>query len=475
MKKKQYLFPKVSLMSCLLLTAMPLQNVLADVPNVQETLLIEGNEELIDALQNNAYVKLMNGYKEEKLRLIDKRVRPFLRKVYEGNLSEVNAEVDAFVKDIKDNETDVLGIQQSFKSLISTLSPKIGYFTFMQDAKYLEDLGTLTASELDESYLDLLENHVGKHRILVKYENLQEGRIPLEGITVPLKNRIQALNNIQQEIEHLPEVHDSFLYLDKSDYEKKLENLLFLIDLRLSSFVDYDRLAVIMDQEIKPLYTELHAIEKNRQIQMFRDVFPNIEKAESIIKTLDDVTDPKVKYKKLHEILEAYIEKCGDIRKKNILSSILSRYEYLVDSMKEELRNYLETDVFKSSTNSGDKHHNETIKLVNSEEFYNRIYYANSIAELKMIKSDLDLITTFESKKENNSDTDTETTPIKIEKPIESVQPDKEIEKEVSKEGWIKKSNLWYYKEKSGKLATGWKKVSGKWYYLEQSGAMATG
>nr|ALJ77752.1 SpaA [Erysipelothrix rhusiopathiae] len=488
MKKKKHLFPKVSLMSCLLLTAMPLQTAFADSTDISVIPLIGEQVGLLPVLPGTGihaqeYNKMTDAYIENLVSLINQKVKPFLVNEPKGyqSFEAVNEEINSIVSELKNEGMSLQNIHHMFKQSIQNLATRIGYRSFMQDAMYLENFERLTIPELDEAYVDLLVNYEVKHRILVKYEDKVKGRAPLEAFIVPLSNRIRSMNEIAAEVNYLPEAHEDFLVSDSSEYNDKLNNINFALGLGVSEFIDYNRLENMMEKEIHPLYLELYAMRRNRQIQVVRDVYPNLERANAVVESLKTIKDIKQREKKLQELLEIYIQRSGDVRKPDVLQRFIGKYQSVVDEEKNKLQDYLESDIFDSYSVDGEKIRNKEITLINRDAYLSMIYRAQSISEIKTIRADLESLVKSFQNEESDSKVEPES-PVKVEKPVDKEKP-KDQKKPVdqskpesnSKEGWIKKDNKWFYIEKSGGMATGWKKVGDKWYYLDNTGAMVTG
>ncbi|WP_331836485.1 hypothetical protein [Erysipelothrix piscisicarius] len=201
MKKKKHLFPKVSLMSCLLLTAMPLQTAFADAPNF----LVEpiagtqiGTLPIIPGIHDDMIQEMIEAYKEQTKKLVIQKIKPFLinEAQYHRDVESINNDINSLIEEIESEENGLYGIHLALKQEIQRIAAELSYYKFTQEAKYLEDSGKLTFPELDEAYIDLLVNHKTSHRTLVKYENKVEGRAPLEALIVPLRSRLRTIHGL---------------------------------------------------------------------------------------------------------------------------------------------------------------------------------------------------------------------------------------------------------------------------------------
>ena len=492
MKKKKHLFPKVSLMSCLLLTAMPLQTAFADMPEISVESIAGtriGALPILPRIDDDALEEMIETYREKTKNFVTQQIKPFLVNEAQYHLDldsiknvveSINRQIASLINEIDSEENGPFGIHSTLKQGIHRIAQYIGYNKFMQDAKHLEDFGKLTIPELDEAFVDLLVNYKTSHRTLVKYENKIEDRAPIEAFIVPLINRLKTINELAYEVNRLPEIHEAFLELQSSNLEERVLEINRVLTPSVAQFIDYSRLEVMMEQEIKPLYLELYLTKQNRQVQLLRDIYPNVDKANKMVEALKGIEDSEVKSKKVRELLEIYTQRSGDLHSPEVQRRVFGQYYELLQGEKEKLQNYLDSDLFDSHIHTDSKGRNKDIKLINREAFTDMIQNARSMLEIKTIQSDLESILKPKSNEDVDSKVDTEKVekPTDQKKPAEPKKPINQSKPEVSpdhKEGWAKKDGKWFYFEKSGAMATGWKKISNKWYYLEKSGVMATG
>ncbi|WP_331836484.1 hypothetical protein [Erysipelothrix piscisicarius] len=190
----------------------------------------------------------------------------------------------------------------------------------------------------------------------------------------------------------LPETHESFLEYQASNIQDKIVEVSRVLAQGVSEFIDYKRLENLMEKEVNPLLLELSTLRRNRQIQMLRDVYPDFEQANELVESLKTTQDSKEKYKKFHELLELYIQRGGDIRKQDVFQRFYRTYQTVVEAEKENLRDYLESNIFDSQFVQGEKVKNKEVKLVNRDAFLNMIQNARTMVEIKGIQLELDSI-----------------------------------------------------------------------------------